>query len=400
MARGEARPCGKRGAGPVKILHTVHHYHPHIGGCEEVVKSISERLVGRGHEVTVATSVEPGRDFTELNGVTVEQFDLSGNTARYRGIRGDGRAYVDFVLGGEWDVVLNYASQTWCSDLLFPHLPEIEAVKVYVPVGYSHLYKRKYGEYYRNLPGYLRQYDHLIYMSPDCREREFGDIHGISHYSVIPNAASEEEFSREPLGFRERYGVGDSFLLLCVANFDPVKRHGFVREAFLELKDDAYTLVFIGNSLAGGRRKLLNPYYARTRILGLLPPRIKILENLGRPWVVSAIQEADILLLGSLFEGGCPPLVIAEAMASGTPFVSANCGGVEDYSGYGVIVEHPGEMAAAVKELRLDEERRTAMGEAARVFWRENLTWDIVAGRYEELYERLLQRRRSGQSPT
>ena len=40
----------------MKILHTVEFYHPSVGGMQEVVKQLSERLVRLGHNVTVATS--------------------------------------------------------------------------------------------------------------------------------------------------------------------------------------------------------------------------------------------------------------------------------------------------------------------------------------------------------
>jgi len=39
----------------VNILHTVEFYSPSVGGAQEVVRQISELLVKRGHDVTVAT---------------------------------------------------------------------------------------------------------------------------------------------------------------------------------------------------------------------------------------------------------------------------------------------------------------------------------------------------------
>ena len=40
----------------MKILHTVEYYAPSVGGAQEVVRQISERMVQRGHQVTVATT--------------------------------------------------------------------------------------------------------------------------------------------------------------------------------------------------------------------------------------------------------------------------------------------------------------------------------------------------------
>jgi hypothetical protein len=66
----------------MKILHTVEFYHPSIGGTQEVVKQISERLVKSGHDVTIATTRLPERNARDLNGVRIEEFDVSGNAVR------------------------------------------------------------------------------------------------------------------------------------------------------------------------------------------------------------------------------------------------------------------------------------------------------------------------------
>ena len=45
----------------MKILHTVESYLPARHGMSEVVRQVSERLVAKGHEVTVATSTPSAR---------------------------------------------------------------------------------------------------------------------------------------------------------------------------------------------------------------------------------------------------------------------------------------------------------------------------------------------------
>ncbi|MCX8205553.1 MAG: glycosyltransferase, partial [Candidatus Nezhaarchaeota archaeon] len=57
----------------VKVLYITPGYYPRIGGVEYVVKSVAERLVARGHDVTVVAG-EPGLcslQEGELNGVEV-----------------------------------------------------------------------------------------------------------------------------------------------------------------------------------------------------------------------------------------------------------------------------------------------------------------------------------------
>jgi len=95
---------------PLKILHTVEFYYPHVGGAEQLIQQLSERLAARGHDVTVATTLLAGRTFSRLNGVKIEQFDITGSLAK--GIYGtDVERYRQFLLENPADVVLNYAAQ-------------------------------------------------------------------------------------------------------------------------------------------------------------------------------------------------------------------------------------------------------------------------------------------------
>jgi hypothetical protein len=100
----------------MNILHTVEFYSPHVGGAQEVVKQISERLARRGHSVTVATTRISGRPKGPVNGVHVEEFAVSGNEVS--GFRGEVERYQDFLLGSGFDIMMNYAAQqwpTWCT---------------------------------------------------------------------------------------------------------------------------------------------------------------------------------------------------------------------------------------------------------------------------------------------
>lgn len=49
----------------MKIFHCVESYYPAVGGMQEVVKQLSERLACLGHDVTVVTRFHPDRNFSE-----------------------------------------------------------------------------------------------------------------------------------------------------------------------------------------------------------------------------------------------------------------------------------------------------------------------------------------------
>ena len=63
----------------MNILVGTDYYYPSGGGQQIVLKEISERLVKRGHTVTVATSKRTDRQVTIYNGVNIKEFKINGS---------------------------------------------------------------------------------------------------------------------------------------------------------------------------------------------------------------------------------------------------------------------------------------------------------------------------------
>jgi len=109
----------------MRILHTSAFYHPRSGGAEEVVRQISERLAVRGHDVTVATTKLPERKSSFHHGVQIAEFPIHGVLGHSAlGIRGDAAAFSNFLQIGNWDVIMNYAAQTWPTDTIKVDIPD------------------------------------------------------------------------------------------------------------------------------------------------------------------------------------------------------------------------------------------------------------------------------------
>src|SRR5205807_8449780 len=87
------------------------------------------------------------------------------------------------------------------------------------------------------------------------RDIDFARKHGIGHYSIIPNGASEAEFDAAPdPGFRRRLGIPeDNFLFLTVGGLTGLKGHREVAEAFARLDTGgrAVALILNGNKPLG-----------------------------------------------------------------------------------------------------------------------------------------------------
>jgi glycosyltransferase involved in cell wall biosynthesis len=385
----------------MRILHTVEFYKPSTGGAQEVVRQISEALVKRGHDVTVATTRLPQRDAAKLGGVQIESFAISGNAVR--GCAGETERYRDFLRAGRFDVMMNYAAQQWATDLVYPILSEIPYRKVIAPCGFSGLFDSSYASYFGELPRVLKGYDHLIFHSERGRDVEFVRRHGFENCSLIPNGASAEEFLQPDGDFRQKFGIPSGQpLLLTVGSHTGAKGHAVVMEAFRRARIGPATLVIVGNTLGSlgclprctlQARFVIVSTFGKKRVLLLDPPR---------PEVVDAYHSANLFVFGSNIE--CSPIVLFEASASKTPFLSTACGNAEEiaqWTGAGVIVETkrakdasvstaPGTMARAIEDLIADKARLETMGNSGYEAWKMRFSWEKIALQYEQVYSRLL----------
>jgi len=378
----------------MRILHIAEAYSPAAGGVSKLMQGLSEELVRHGHDVTVATGVHPARKFDILNGVKVVSFNVNGKIDL--GYRGEIKRYQEFVRTFPCDILMTYAAQTWATDLIFPLLDELSCVKVFVPCGYSSLYNPDYYDYYKQMPDILNKFDHIVYINESCWDAQFGQRHGIRHFSIWPEGTETSEFATKKPGFRKKYGIKTKYMLLNVATYGRNKAQHFILEAFYRARPADTTMVFIG---AKPETKKTKMYYRLLQMLSFLVQMsvgmgtIRLLAGLERSWVVSAFQEADMFLLGSSFEVAIP-LVIHEAMASGVPFISTRCGSIEELDG-GFVVLTPYEMARGINILLENESLRRYFSEKGRNGAKHVYGVDKTFDEYEALYKRLLNSRKS-----
>lgn len=421
----------------MKILHTVEFYNPSVGGAQEVVRQVSEGLVKCGHQVTVATTKSNLRKSLEINGVQIEEFDIRGNAVS--GMKGEVQRYQDFLLHGNFDVMMNYAAQQWTMDAVFPFLKQIPYRKIMIPCGFSNLYNVKYSNYFQTMPEVMKQYDHVIFHASQYRDIEFARQHGIDHYSVIPNGASFFEFSTSEINFRQKYNISEAVpLLITIGSHTGQKGHHLILEAFRRLQTKNAVLIIIGNllqpvtlwsslirpffgAISRGNIKRLGDFVKQTIFGGIgsgclpdcrmLSRRINqtssdqkrvIMLDPSRKEVVAALQSADLFVFGSNIEYS--PLVLFEAMAAGTPFLSLACGNAAEivtWTGGGLIAPtiltknglvygSPVEFAQMIDNLLKNTPARERLAESGHSVWLKQFTWEKIALQYETLYQEIL----------
>lgn len=388
----------------MKILHTVEFYHPCVGGMQEVVKQLSERLARLGHDVTVATGRLAGRSQGRLNGVRIEEFSVSGNLAT--GMSGELERYREFVINGDFDVVANFAAQQWATDALITMLDRISAVKVFVPTGFSGLYDPKFKSYFESMPEWLRRYDMNVFLSEDYRDINFARDCGADNLVSIPNGASEDEFLTDAgIDIRSQLAIPrDHLLILQVGSHTGFKGHAEAIATFSRARIEKATLLIVANDFGGGCSKTcrvkraLFPFLPGQRVRG----KRLLITSLPRAETVAAYRAADLFLFPSNIE--CSPLVLFECLAARTPFLTTdvgNAGEIAAWTGGGVVLptskdeegysraDLPG-AARMLEELCLDRARRERLGAAGHGAWLERFTWGKIAQTYQELYLRLV----------
>ena len=146
---------------------------------------------------------------------------------------------------------------------------------------------------------------------------------------------------------------------------------------------------------------------AALTIVGRASPAV--VRRLQRPGVTVAGEVADVrpyladasVVLVPIRMGGGTRLKVVEGLAMGKAMVSTSlgCEGVDVRDGEHLLVaDAPPAFAAAVVRLLEDAELARALGSAGRARMEEQYSWELACERIEELYSRVLQRRRSAET--
>ncbi|WP_024517817.1 glycosyltransferase family 4 protein [Bradyrhizobium sp. Tv2a-2] len=122
-----------------------------------------------------------------------------------------------------------------------------------------------------------------------------------------------------------------------------------------------------------------------------------ILTDLERQDLIQAYLAADLFVFASRIEYS--PLVLFEAAAAGTPFLTVPVGNADEivrWTGGGMLCEaakdgrgytrvDPTTLAREMAGCMRDREKLSRLGATARERWRNCFTWKVVAGYYEDI---------------
>lgn len=400
----------------MRILMLAQFYAPVIGGEERHVSTLSEALVARGHEVTVAAMSHPSRAATEtIRGVSIQS--LNGTMQRLGGLFSEvERPHAPPFPDPELTLALGRLVSEFKPDVVHGHnwlLHSFLPLKrrggpglVATLHDYNLICAKKTltrgeascegpaigrclacaGEHFSPVKGAVtyaasqimagierRAVDHFIAVSTAVAQKS-GIVGGAVPYDVIPTLIPDSTGELQPTADPRLDQLPREGYLLFVGDLNRRKGVDVLLDAYARLRD-VPPLVLIG------RRCTDTPDH--------LPPNVHLFESWPHHLVMHAWSRCLFGLAPSTWVEPCGTVVM-EANAMGKPTIATNHGGLAELVAGGVSGLHvpPNDvdaLASAIKLLVTDDDLREKLAsggaERASIFKARS-----IAPRIEKIY--------------
>lgn len=362
----------------MNIAQTSHHYYPHSGGTETVVKTVVDALALRNNTVHVFS------DYEDLKQLKDEKNIL------YHGIRLKRVGKFRFPASGYWkeiedsdcDILHVQGQRVWSSDYLYTHLNRIKSKKVFTAHGY---YQLIYGGminrlyYGRFMPSFLNKFDKVICLTDvekRISERMFPKI--TNKITVLPNPVDFKRMDEISLdrGVLEKYNLVEKNFFIHAGGLQRNKNIEFILEAMKGLK---IPLVLCGNIPDTN-------YFEEIKLKATqMKVEIKVLGSINEDELFSLIRKARFYLSGSIFEGFGISMV--EASYLGTMVIANNAGIATELQEIGGL-----KIANSPEQMRkiIDSEMKIEDHEQLKESLKKRFSKDEIIDRLIKLYGELI----------
>ncbi|MCK5547779.1 MAG: glycosyltransferase family 4 protein [Thermoplasmata archaeon] len=371
----------------MRIIQVAPYFHPHIGGVESHVMSLSEELVRRGHDVYVLTARLPGTKTSEtLNGIKVlrsKPLVIWFKTPVIPGIKKSiKRLNGDVVHSHSPPPLPSYyaaeASRGSGTPFLITYHCDLE---ISSPIGgfVTEFYRRTYGA------STIRKSDRVIVttVTYGATSRTVWNANPV----VIPNMVDIERFKPIPGNKELKAELGlpeDRPTVLFVGRLTRHKGVEYILEASRDI--DAKFIV-----IGGGEYEAELKDIAKSLKVG---GKVSFAGKVPDSRISKYLSASDVLVLPSTSRLEAFGIAALEAMASGTPVIISNIPGVREVitdGEEGLLVEpmNPEDLAAKISLILGDENKRKTMGQKARKKVEQHFSVEKVTDKIEKVYEEL-----------
>lgn len=361
----------------MRILWAVHRYPPHIGGSEEVSRRVVDHLVQRGHDVTVATLHHASR--APMGDPNVIQFRFSKNDV-WPDIRAADRAealrYRE-LFDGEWDVRFVYSAQNWTLNAVWDLVGKRDTRDILAPVGYSRLGRRGSKRYFEIIEQLIPKFDRVVYHSDVYQDYAFARDRGLlDNAVVIPNGTDLPELL---MALDVKHAAPDATVVTVGSHVRSKGHAGFLAAC----RRAGLPGLLVAPRPVGNIERARGCYYQCSARLAVTR-NVRAIDGRNRHLVDETLSAGHLFFLPSTIETA--PLVILEAMARGTPWVSYDVGMVRTLPG-GIVVVGLGEAVETLAALANDPSRRATLARDGRDAVAERYEWGRVLPEYAALVE-------------
>ncbi len=412
----------------MKILHVTPLYYPSSGGAQRHVKEVSDRLVSRGHQVTILTTnakddrnlidgIEDALPKIELiDGVSV--FRLRASPGLFAmgldglvNLRGGYRLLSALLTAGGLEMLsLHPRSLDFVRSIIRSDADLVASWNWYWPPAYHVYLARRLRRF--QLVGFplfhteerwvqRSVYDRMVAVSDalvvnTSHERDFILRRAPAARNVVVAGVGVDptQFARrQGNAFRTRHALGSGPLIGFVGRMSPNKGVDKVVEAMGTVWDWNKDVRLV---LAGSRT---NNFPRLDTLLHRLAPheraRVLMLPNFSEREKADLYDSLDVFVLPSIGESF--GIAYLEAWMCHKPVIGSRIGStscvIEDgVDGMLVDPNDPSDIARAIIHLLADPHRRVQMGERGHAKAIEHFTWEKVTDRVEQCFLHLIAR--------
>ncbi|MCL4326208.1 MAG: glycosyltransferase family 4 protein [Candidatus Thermoplasmatota archaeon] len=368
----------------MRIVTVSHRFYPSIGGTERFTYLYAKYMSKRGHKVTVVTSTEMGCPEHEI----MDEFDVIRlkmlNISKYRiPIR-----YYRTIKDLDYDILHVNGQRVWCGDWIYPFIPFLKQKRVFMAHGFYQYYINPglinnlyYKKYFVKM---MRLFDHYIALTDTEKNVMTQWGYPDDRLTILPNMVFDPDESFRSIDFRNKYNISDKPIIVNIGGYYENKRVDLLIEAVAKSGEDV-NVISIG-------KDVLNSKYNKKFCVDLAKRKgvnFHTFENLSREDIVSAYNEATIMVHPATFEGF--GIVFIESLQYGTPFISFDKGIAKEVSQHGaaIVVNSVDEMAKKITLLLNNDELLKDMQNKGKRY-ASRFYADKVAIEYENLYKKLI----------